>query len=94
MSFKVGDRVRIVCPGSRFNGEECTVTEEVVAWLFSPNRQKNKYCRHYRVDRTHPDGYPAGYEGHELRPIYDDPELGSWQEIEKLTHWNPTGVTA
>lgn len=36
------------------------------------------------------DGNPACFVTKVVRRIDDRPELGSWDEVEKITGWNPT----
>ena len=89
MTFKIGDRVRVKCAGSRMDGHETTVlsgygsfTDDTYGTFFG-----------YEVEDT-VDGIPgsAAFEPHELIKLGDD--LGSWDEIEKITKWNPHRISA
>lgn len=90
--FNVGDRVRIV----RCISDPSLVGEEVVIIGIARNIRNfhgefNPIS--YRVDLPlSPNGLPWGFPPEALRKIGD--ELSSWDEIEKLTLWNPTKVEA
>lgn len=82
--FKVGDRARIIASApirDKYRGRECTVA-------LVGNFPTIHGHRDYVIEV---DGIgPATILDEGLEPIQKRPEAGSWDEVEKLTGWNPT----
>ena len=96
MGFKIGDRVRVITLGSRYFGEETSVIGPLMMCETTDIESREKcpphYC--YRVDIAVP-GFrnKLCVNPEHLRLIDDDPELGSWDEIERITDWHPEAIT-
>lgn len=94
-SFKVGDRVRIVCPASPKNGQEAVVW----AYVEKPNWSirallggANPNLPAYRVDiagkRLNENGAFYAYHPHELEPIVN-PDEKAWSEFKRFLQPDP-----
>ena len=88
MTFKVGDRVKIVRAvkeGAHLLGEECSL----LSWDASDGS--------WETDIPAPLDYPAYKhwwgKPNVFRKIGDDFERGSWDEIERITDWHPSHCT-
>ena len=83
MGHRIGDRVRVNCPGTSGHGQECTVMSSLQ--LFCPGLMGESFMGH-RVDLPHSQLKWCAYEAHELIPIYDGHEPCSWED----SVWRPT----
>ena len=91
-SFKVGDRVRIVCPVSEANGREATVIDigSSGTWKFSP-KDDGKTAYYLDVDGFGKFGFFGGrvaFPAHELEPIVN-PDETAWNEFKRYLQPNP-----
>ena len=91
--FKVGDRVKVVSPGSRYHGYECTVSSAL-----TPAKNPSGHGRTIkRGDLVHWLDIPPQCGGicviakpEHLVPIYDGNEKVSWSECV----WQPNKAGA
>ena len=90
MKHKIGDRVRVNCPGSVINGLETTIVsgphfDEVYDCNGLPLE-----CLNYVIDHPRIHGFAPAFEPHELIPIYDGNEKTSWEDMKEI--WSPLEV--
>lgn len=84
--MKVGDRVRVNCPGSEVHGREATIVDIQICRLRQVDGSVIGPVRSYFVDvdgigTIHPTCHRGiAYERHELIPI-TKPKAGSWDVI-------------
>ena len=99
-SFKVGDRVRIVCPTSNRNGCAGTIYHMGVWFNWHKESQRNNGVMGYAVDidgfgKTHDDDLGSFYAfiGEELRPIVN-PDETAWTEFKRYLQPDPAVILA
>ena len=82
--FNVGDRVRVIKPGSRRRGVVCSVLGVFHndCWVQdSPGGDPTLAPLLYQVDLKPDPGYRGvAYRPHELEPYYDGNEKASWSD--------------
>lgn len=91
-TFKVGDKVRVNCPGSPHHGVETVVISRLRrrAKLFGLDGVE-RVVPHYNVALVSFAGFNhVGFEPHELIPLYDGNEKVAWSACE----WQPLKVRA
>ena len=97
--FEIGDRVRVNCPGSTWHGCITSIASVLrFEYVYTPAHRNELRWIHFVDIRSDTIWGPvqAGYSPHELIPIGDQLERGSWDAIENtlrdagMTPWNPT----
>lgn len=99
LRFKVGDKARIIDKRCKYYGQECTIVEILIVpktkYIPLGYNNYNNYTviYDYKVIADVADK-PGWMPDESLEPIAKNKELSSWEEIEKLTNWNPTKTKA
>ena len=85
MKHKVGDRVRVDCPGSDVNGLECTVTAVGVTGC---RRGIGFIGCEVDIPKLNGTRFPyCVFKDEWLIPLYDGNEKTSWEDIKEI--WSP-----
>jgi hypothetical protein len=96
MKFEVGE-VAIHVSGittSLYDGAECVVVMPIGTYLCQhPETLKIRSVQDIYVVRF-ADGLEKGAHPNQLRKKRPPEELGSWDEVERMTKWRPAGVNA
>jgi hypothetical protein len=95
--FRIGQRARVNRPASRMHGEVCTVVTDLRPTYVS-DRREARWVMAHRVDLPPAPSFLNGeichwsFEPHDLIPLYDPPDPGSWDALEGI--WNPRSAEA